>query len=332
MPGGCDVKVAVLDDYQQVAMRMGDWGSLPGITEVRAFKEHWSGVDVLAEKLLGFDIIVAMRERTPFPKELIERLPRLRLLVTTGMRNASIDLAAATFKGIHVCGTRGGGPSTAELAWGLILSLLRHIPQEYEAVRNGRWQSTIGLELKGKTLGLLGLGNLGSHMATIGNAFGMQVIAWSQNLTTERAAQFKTSLVTKGELFSLSDVLSIHLQLSDRTRGVVGRHELGLMKPTGYLINTSRGPIVDETALLDALRSRRIAGAGIDVYSQEPLPPDYPFARLDNVVLTPHLGYVTRETYEVFFRDSVEDIASFLRGQPVRVLNPDGLGRSAGGS
>jgi phosphoglycerate dehydrogenase-like enzyme len=199
-------------------------------------------------------------------------------------------------------------------------------------VRNGRWQSTIGLELKGKTLGLLGLGNLGSHMATIGNAFGMQVIAWSQNLTTERAAQFKTSLVTKGELFSLSDVLSIHLQLSDRTRGVVGRHELGLMKPTGYLINTSRGPIVDETALLDALRSRRIAGAGIDVYSQEPLPPDYPFARLDNVVLTPHLGYVTRETYEVFFRDSVEDIASFLRGQPVRVLNPDVLGRSAGGS
>ncbi|OGO36861.1 MAG: hydroxyacid dehydrogenase [Chloroflexi bacterium RBG_16_57_8] len=324
------MKVAILDDYQQVALKMADWSTLPDVTEVRAFREHWTGIDALADRLIGFDIIVAMRERTPFPEELIERLPRLRLLVSTGMRNASIDLAAATRLGILVCGTKGGGPSTAELAWGLILSLLRHIQQEHESVRQGRWQSTIGVELKGKVLGLLGLGNLGSHMAEIGNAFGMTVIAWSQNLTADRAAQFKAGLVGKDELFSRSDILSIHLQLSDRTRGLVGARELGLMRPTAYLINTSRGPIVDETALLQALQSRTIAGAGIDVYSQEPLPPHYPFARLDNVVLTPHLGYVTEETYEVFYRDSVEDIASYLRGQPVRVLNPDVIGRIRG--
>jgi phosphoglycerate dehydrogenase-like enzyme len=310
---------------------MGDWGSLPGVTEVMAFKEHWIGMDTLADKLIGFDIIVAMRERTPFSKELIERLPRLRLLVTTGMRNASIDLAAATFKQVAVCGTRGGGPSTAELAWGLILSLMRHIPGEYEAVRSGRWQSTIGVELKGKTLGLLGLGNLGSHMATIANAFGMKVIAWSQNLTADRAAQFKARLAAKDELFSQSDVLSIHLQLSDRTRGLVGARELSLMKATAYLINTSRGPIVDEAALLQTLRSHRIAGAGLDVYSEEPLPRAFPFASLDNVVLTPHLGYVTKDTYEVFYQDAVEDITAFLRGRPVRVLNPEVLGKTEAG-
>lgn len=324
------MKIAVLDDYQQVALKMADWSVLPAVTEVRSFKEHLTGLDALADRLIGFDIVVAMRERTPFTKELIERLPRLRLLVTTGMRNASIDLAAASFKGIPVCGTRGGGPATAELAWGLILSLLRHIPQEYGAVREGRWQSTLGVELKGKTLGLLGLGNLGSHMAGIGNAFGMGVISWSENLSAGRAAQFNTKLVSKDELFSQSDVLSIHLQLSERTRGLVSGPELALMKPTSYLVNTSRGPIVDEAALLQALQSRKIAGAGIDVYSHEPLPPDYPFARLENVVLTPHLGYVTKETYEIFYRDAVEDIASYLGGHPVRLLNPDVWEKASG--
>jgi phosphoglycerate dehydrogenase-like enzyme len=324
------MRIAILDDYQRVALKMVDWGVLGGDAEVESFGEHWTGVDTLADRLIGFDAILAMRERTPFSKELIERLPRLRLLVTTGMRNASIDLAAATFKGITVSGTRGGGPSTAELAWGLILSLLRHIPQEYEAVRLGRWQSSIGLELKGRVLGLLGLGTLGSHMAAVGNAFGMSVIAWSQNLTGARAAEFKASLVTREQLFARSDVLSIHLQLSDRTRGLVSARELGLMKATAYLINTSRGPIVDEAALFGALRSRRIAGAGIDVYSEEPLPPDYPFLRLDNVVMTPHLGYVTRETYEVFYRDSLEDIAAYRLGRPVRVLNPDVLAGRGG--
>jgi phosphoglycerate dehydrogenase-like enzyme len=238
------------------------------------------------------------------------------------MRNASIDLDAATERRILVSGTRGGGPSTAELAWGLILSLLRHIPQEFEAARQGRWQTTLGIELKGKTLGLLGLGNLGSHMAGIGNAFGMSVIAWSQNLTAERARQFGASLATKDELFAGADVLSIHLQLSGRTRGLVGQRELSLMKPTAYLINTSRGPIVDEAALVTALKSHAIAGAGVDVYDAEPLPSDHPFWRLDNVVLTPHLGYVTAETYRVFYGDSVEDINGYLQGRPVRVLNP----------
>ena len=321
------MKIAILDDYQQVAMRLADWSSVPDGTDILAFKQHMTAVSELKNRLKGFDVIVAMRERTAFGSEMLELLPDLRLLVTTGMRNASIDLVSATRLGILVCGTRGGGPSTAELAWGLILSLLRHIPQEFESVRTGGWQTTLGTDLKGKTLGLLGLGNLGSHMAGIGNAFGMKVIAWSQNLTFEKARQFGASLVTKDELFSQSDIISIHLVLSDRTRGIVGSRELGLMKPTAYLINTSRGPIVDEAALLQALRSHAIAGAGIDVYDPEPLPPEHPLRLLDNAVTTPHLGYVTRETYDVFYGDAVEDILAFSTGKPVRVLNPDVLGK-----
>jgi len=301
---------------------MADWSLLPAGSQVIAFNEHWTGVDTLAKKFRPYDTLIAMRERTPFTRELLESLPGLRLLVTTGMRNASIDMGAATELGILVCGTRGGGPSTAELAWGLILSLLRQIPHEHDAVRQGKWQSTLGIELKGKTLGLLGLGNLGSHMATIGNAFGMTVIAWSQNLTADRAKEFGATLVTKDELFSRADILSIHLQLSDRTRGLVGARELHLMKSTSYLINTSRGPIVDETALLEALRSHVIAGAGIDVYEPEPLPSNHPFRKAEKVVTTPHLGYVTKETYEIFYADAVEDIVAYDRGQPVRVLNP----------
>ncbi len=271
-----------------------------------------------------------MRERTPFPRELLERLSNLKLLVTTGMRNASIDMGAATNLGIIVCGTHGSGPTAAELAWGLILALLRHIPQEFESVRQGYWQTTLGTDLKGKVLGLLGLGNLGSHMATIGRAFGMSAIAWSQNLTAERAAQFGATLVTRDNLFAQSDILSIHLQLSDRTLGLVGARELSLMKPTAYLINTSRGPIVDEKALVQTLEAHAIAGAGLDVYDQEPLLPGHPFIRFDNIVMTPHLGYVTRETYQRFYQDTVEDIISYLRGQPLRVLNAGVLGKNRG--
>jgi phosphoglycerate dehydrogenase-like enzyme len=321
------MRIAILDDYQQVALRVADWSSVPEGTDILAFKQHMTATSELQNRLKGFDVIVAMRERTAFNPATLELLPDLRLLVTTGMRNASIDLAAASRLGILVCGTRGGGPSTAELAWGLILSLLRHIPQEFESVRRGGWQTTLGADLKGKTLGLLGLGNLGSHMAGIGNAFGMNVIAWSQNLTSDKAQQFGASLVAKDELFSRSDIISIHLQLSDRTRGLVGAHELSLMKPTAYLINTSRGPIVDETALMQTLRSHAIAGAGIDVYDPEPLPAEHPLRALDNVVTTPHLGYVTRETYDIFYGDAVEDIQAFSRGRPVRVLNADVLGK-----
>ena len=317
------MKIAILDDYQGVALKSADWDGLPKDCQVKVFKEHMTGIDTLKKQLKDSEVIIAMRERTPFPRQLLEALPRLKLLVTTGMRNASIDVDAATAYGILVCGTRGGGPSTAELAWGLILSLLRHIPQEFASVKQGRWQTTVGIELKGKTLGLLGLGNLGSHMAAIGNAFGMSVIAWSQNLTAERASQFGAGLVAKEELFARSDILSIHLQLSDRTRGLVGRRELGLMKPAAYLINTSRGPIVNEAALIQALKSHSIAGAGLDVYDEEPLPPDHPLRHLDNTVTTPHLGYVTAETYRVFYEDSVSNIAAYLKGQPVRVLNPN---------
>jgi phosphoglycerate dehydrogenase-like enzyme len=324
------VKIAILDDYQKVALKMADWGSLPEGTEVIAFDNHLADIDAVTKRLETYDVVVAMRERTAFPRALLERLSKLELLVTTGARNASIDMTAAANLGILVCGTRGGGPSTAELAWGLILSLLRHIPQEFESVRQGRWETTVGTEARGKTLGLLGLGNLGSHMAVIGKAFGMTVIAWSQNLTAERANQFGATLVSKDDLFARSDVLSIHLVLSDRTRGLVGARELGLMKPTAYLVNTSRGPIVDEKALLKTLQEHRIAGAGLDVFDPEPLPSGHPFSKLDNVVLTPHLGYVTQEGYKVMYPDAVEDIKAYLSGKPTRVLNPDVLGKNRG--
>ena len=292
------------------------------------FADHAAGLEELKRRLKGYEVVVAMRERTAFSPASFGELPDLRLLVTTGMRNASIDLASATRAGVTVCGTRGGGPSTAELAWGLILSLLRQIPQEYQSVRQGGWQTSVGTDLQGKTLGLLGLGNLGSHMATIGRAFGMRVIAWSQNLTAERAHEYGTVLVSKDELFAQSDVISIHLQLSDRTRGLVSAREFALMKPTSYLINTSRGPIVNEDALVDAVRSHRIAGAGIDVYEPEPLAPDHRLRSLENVITTPHLGYVTGETYKIFYGDAVEDILAWSRGKPVRVLNPEVVSKS----
>ena len=313
-------RVAVLDDYQNVARRMADWASLPAGTDVVVFSDHLSDAGAVAARLADFDAVVAMRERTPFPRTLLERLPKLKLLVTTGMRNASIDVAAATERKIVVCGTAGLPYPTAELTWGLILALFRHIPAEDRATREGRWQISCGLGLNGKTLGVVGLGGLGSRVAKIGRAFEMNVIAWSQNLTAARAAEIGATLVTKDELLARSDVVSIHLVLSERTRKLFGARELAQMKPTACLINTSRGPIVDEAALLDALHGGRIGGAAIDVYDTEPLPAEHPLRSAPRTVVTPHIGYVTQATYDVFYRDAAEDVRAFIAGEPVRVI------------
>jgi len=314
------VRIAVLDDYQGIALSKGGWDRLPADARIEAFRDHVADEAALALRLQPFDVVVAMRERTPFPRSLLERLPNLKLLVTTGMRNASFDVQAAKDRGVLVCGTGGQPTPTAELTWGLIIGCVRHIAQEDRATRAGNWQTTIGPTLHGATLGCLGLGNLGSQVARVGLAFGMNVIAWSQNLTVERAQQVGAKLVTKDELLSQSDVVSIHLVLSDRTRGLIGARELALMKPTAFLVNTSRGPIVDEAALVETLRQHRIAGAGIDVFGQEPLPAEHPFLRLDNTLITPHLGYVTLETYDRFYGEAVEDIIAWLEGAPVRVI------------
>ncbi|WP_277681273.1 D-2-hydroxyacid dehydrogenase family protein [Saccharomonospora azurea] len=312
------MRIAILDDYQNVALTLADWDSLDA--EVRVFTEHIADQDELVRALAGFDVVVAMRERTPFPAALLSRLPDLRLLVTTGQRNASIDVEAARRQGVVVCGTGYLPHPTVELTWALILAAARHLPTEVQAMREGGWQTTLGTGLRGRTLGLLGLGRLGSQVARVGQAFGMRTIAWSQNLTADRAAEHDVTAVSKNELFASSDVLSVHLVLSKRTRGLVGAKELAAMKSTALLVNTSRAPIVDTDALLEALRQDTIGGAALDVYDVEPLPADHPLRSMPNVVLTPHIGFVTRETYEVFYRDAVEDIAAFRRGEPVRVL------------
>jgi phosphoglycerate dehydrogenase-like enzyme len=315
-------RVAILDDYQHVARRMADWDSLPAGTEVAVFADHLKDLGEVAARLADFDAVVAMRERTAFSRALLEKLPRLKLLITTGMRNASIDVGAATERGVVVCGTQGLGYPTAELTWGLIIALLRQIPVEDRATREGRWQVSCGLGLNGKTLGVIGLGNLGSRVARVGKAFEMDVIAWSQNLTAARAAEVGATLVAKDELLARADVVTIHLVLSDRTRGLLGARELGAMKRTAHLINTSRGPIVDEAALVAALRSGTIAGAGLDVFDDEPLPLDHPLRHVPNTVLTPHLGYVTEEGYRIFYGHALEDVKAWLAGQPVRVIRP----------
>jgi phosphoglycerate dehydrogenase-like enzyme len=314
-------RVAILDDYQGVALRMADWASLPPSVDVAVFQDHAAGEERVAARLADFDVVVAMRERTPFPASLLARLPRLRLLVTTGMRNASIDVRAAADRGVLVCGTAGLPYPTAELTWALILSLVRRVPREDRATREGRWQETLGTGLNGKTLGVLGLGTLGSRVARVGRAFEMEVLAWSQNLTAERAAAAGATLVGRDELLERADVVTIHLVLSERTRGLVGARELGLMRREAYLVNTSRGPIVDEAALIQAVRAGAIAGAGLDVYDEEPLPPDHPLRRLPNTVITPHLGYVTEETYRIFYGQALEDVRAFLAGTPVRALS-----------
>ena len=318
--------IAVLDDYQGVSQQLADWSILPEGCNVQVFRDHLSDLDAVAERLREFEVVCAMRERTPFPRELLERLPNLRLLVTTGMRNASIDTEAATDLGVLVCGTDGGPTNPpAELNWGLILALARHIHQEDSATRAGHWGTTLGPSLEGKVLGVLGLGRLGAAVAKVGVAFEMSVIAWSRNLTQERAAQHGAILVSKDELFRQSDIVSVHVQLSERTLGLVGARELALMKPTALLINTARGPIVDEAALIDALRNGTIAGAGLDVFDQEPLPADHPFLQMDNTLLTPHLGYATPEQLSIRYQGTVEDIGAFLEGSPIRALNPEAL-------
>jgi phosphoglycerate dehydrogenase-like enzyme len=306
------MRVAILDDYQDVALRCADWSGL----DVTAFNDHLADDDALIARLEPFEAVVAMRERTPFTAARLERLPNLRLLVTTGAANASIDVAAAHARGITVCATGYFSSPTAELTWGLILALARNIPAEDAAVRAGGWQHTIGADLAQRTLGVIGYGRLGTRVAEVARVFGMDVIAWSQNLREAEGA----TVVTKEELLARSDIITIHLRLSDRTRGLIGAAELAQMKPTALLVNTSRGPIVDETALLDALHGGRIGGAAIDVYDTEPLPAEHPLRNAPRTVVTPHIGYVTQGLYDVFYRDAAEDVRAFLAGEPVRVI------------
>ncbi|MCW2684521.1 MAG: Phosphoglycerate dehydrogenase serA-like [Blastococcus sp.] len=314
-------RIAVLDDYQSAAATFTDWSQLSEPVEVVEFHDHVADADALVARLRPFDVVLAMRERTPFPREVLERLPNLRLLVTTGMRNKAIDVEAATELGVTVCGTGAQATATVELTWALILAAVRHIPQEDAAMRAGGWQQTIGGDLAGARLGVIGLGRIGSQVARIGAAFGMDVVAWSQNLTDERATEVGARRVERDELFATADVVTVHLLWSRRTRGLIGAEDFGLMKHTAVFVNTSRGPIVEEAALIDVLRDGRIAGAGIDVYDREPLPRDHPLRELRRAVLTPHLGYVTRGSYEIYYREAVEDVAAFLAGAPIRVLS-----------
>jgi phosphoglycerate dehydrogenase-like enzyme len=319
--GPASVKVAVLDDYQEVCLRYGAWEELGDAVDVTVFSDHVADEENLADRLVAFSVVLAMRERTAFPRSVLERLPGLRLLVTTGMGNAAIDLAAARDQGVVVSGTGGLGPPTAELTWALILGLTRHIVAEDHSIREGGWQRSVGADLAGATLGVVGLGRLGSRVAEIGLAFGMDVMAWSQNLQSETAQARGVRAVSKDELFRTADVITIHLQLSERTRGLITKDDLALLKPTSYIVNTSRGPIIDEEALLAALWRGQLAGAGLDVFDVEPLPTDHPLRSAPRTLLTPHIGYVTDGTYRIFYREAIEDIAAFLSGHPVRVLN-----------
>jgi phosphoglycerate dehydrogenase-like enzyme len=314
------LKVAILDDYQKVALTMADWSQVTKRAELTVFHDHLSDPDALVERLMPFDALCVMRERTPLPRAIIERLPNLKLIASTGRRNASIEMAAAEERGICVTPTGYQSTATIELTWALILASARHLVHEMNSVRAGGWQTSIGRELSGKTLGVLGLGNIGKPVARIGRAFGMKVAAWSQNLTRETAEAEGATLVSKAELFSQSDVVTIHLVLSARSRGLVGAADLALMKPTSWLVNTSRGPIVDEGALVNALTSRAIAGAALDVFDVEPLPPGHPFRTLDNVLTTPHIGYVAEDLYRIFYGDAAAAIAAWLeeRGAKLR--------------
>jgi phosphoglycerate dehydrogenase-like enzyme len=312
-------QVVVLDDYQQVAAHSADWSVIDG--EVRFVHEHLLG-EALVDVLRDATVVVAMRERTPFDADLLSRLDRLRLLVTTGGANASIDVGAAARQGVTVCGTRSLPSPAAEMTWALLLALLRHVPSSDRDVREGRWQTTLGADLAGRTLGLVGLGRLGQRVARVGLAFDMEVLAWSQNLDPSTARTLGAEPTSKDQLLTRSDVVSLHLRLSERTRGIIGARELGLMKPTAYLVNTSRGPLVDEPALVDALTSGAIAGAGLDVFDDEPLPSGHPLLGAPRTVLSPHLGYVTDGSYAVFYGDAVEDVVAWQAGGPLRVIEP----------
>jgi phosphoglycerate dehydrogenase-like enzyme len=309
------MKIAVLDDYQGVALKLADWSAIAQRAQIDVFNDHLSDAGAVVGRLLPYDVVCVMRERTPLKRDIIERLPNLKLIASTGPRNASIDLEAAAAHGIKVVHTGYFGSPTVELTWALILGSARHLTVEAAAVRNGGWQHTIGADLSGQTLGILGLGNLGSKVAQVALAFGMKVIAWSQNLTAEKCAAAGATLVSKDDLLQQSDFVSIHLVLSDRSRGLVGARELSLMKPSARLINTSRGPIVVEADLIRALESGRIAGAAIDVYDIEPLPADHPYRKQANLLATPHIGYVSRGLYERFYRDTVSNILAWLEAR-----------------
>jgi len=319
---GQSLQVAVLDDYQGVALQMADWSSLGDAVEITVFRDNLSDPAAIVQRLKRFDIVAAMRERTPFPREILELLPSLRLLVTSGPVNAAIDMDAARELGIIVSGTvgRNGIPGTIELTWALILASARSIVREDAFVRAGGWQRGVGTVLSGKTLGLAGLGNLGSRMVPVAKAFGMEVTAWSRNLTKQRAAEFGVAALDHDEFFQSADVVSVHLKYTSSSAGYIGREALSLMKPTAFLVNTSRGPLVDEVALIEALDAGSIAGAGLDVFTVEPLPLNHRLRSHPNVVLSPHMGYVNRQTYGDYFAGYVEAIAAYLTGKPIRVL------------
>jgi D-3-phosphoglycerate dehydrogenase len=316
------VRAAILDDYQNVAMGFADWSPIAKDVEIKVFNKPFGSPEETIKALQGFSVVVGMRERTPFPRKVVEALPDLKLLITTGARNNSFDVKVCAERGITVCGTGAAGSPTTGIAFGLMLELTRRIGFENARLKAGApWQTTIGRDLEGLTLGILGLGKLGQRSAAVGKAFGMKTIAWSQNLTEEKAKIAGVDYVSKDDLFHNADFVTIHLVLSDRSRGLIGAKELGLMKKSAYLINTSRGPIVDEKALIAALQSKSIAGAGLDVFDIEPLPLDHPFRKIDNVVITPHLGYVSEQNYRKYFPDIVEDIRAWLDGKPVRVID-----------
>ena len=306
------MKVAILDDYQDVALRLADWSGVRRRAEITVFNDHLADPAALVERLRPFDVVCVMRERTPLSRDILQQLPRLKLIASTGPRNAAIDMRAAAERGIVVTATGYESTPTIELSWALILATARHLAREAASVRAGGWQTSIGVNLRGKCLGVIGLGNIGKEVARIALAFGMTVIAWSENLTSEVASAAGATLVDKDALFRQADFVTIHLILSRRTSGLVGAAELALMKPTAWLINTSRGPIVDQAALIEALQARRIAGAALDVFDVEPLPADHPFRRLDNVLATPHIGYVTQELYRTFYGDAAASIAAWL--------------------
>jgi phosphoglycerate dehydrogenase-like enzyme len=309
------MKIAILDDYQNVALKMADWSALTRRAEITVFNDHVADPSALVERLLPFEVVCVMRERTPLPREVLQHLPRLKLIASTGSRNASTDMGAAKELGITVTATGYRSSPTIELTWALILASLRGIVHENNSIRNGGWQESVGQDLSGKLLGVVGLGNIGGQVSRIGLAFGMKIIAWSENLTPEIAEAAGARLVSKDELFRQADIVTIHLILSGRTKGLVGAGELGLMKPTSHLINTSRGPIVDEPSLIKALRSHAIAGAAIDVFDEEPLPAQHPFRSMDNVLATPHIGYVTEGLYRTFYGDTVTSITAWLNKQ-----------------
>lgn len=331
-------RVAVVDDYGGVAVEVADWSPVRGRSQLTVFDRHLSE-DEAAEVLRPFDVVCTLRERMAFPRTLIERLPNLKLITIVGASLPNLDMAAATEHGILVAHSDFSAPrfrslrdATPEFAWGLLLATVRNLAEEHHRMRAGEWQTSTGVTLSGKTLGLVGLGRIGTRMAEYGKAFGMNVIAWSQNLTEETAARVGATRVEKSALFAEADVVSVHVVLSERTRGLIGEPELALMKPNSYLINTSRGPVVDEAALIAALSSRRIAAAGLDVYDIEPLPADHPLRRLPNATLSPHLGYVTREMLSAFYADTVEAVVAWLDGAPIRVGNPEAATRSERGS